>query len=69
MRLQYDKSADALYIYLGKGRIRKTIKAGKNILVDLDKGGRVIGVEFYQISRSVPAKALRSVSVELPVGV
>ncbi len=69
MRLQYDKRADALYIYLGKSRIKKTIKAGKNILVDLDKSGRVIGVEFYHISRSVPAKALRSVSVEFPVGV
>lgn len=67
MKIQYDKQADALYIYINKGRIKKTLKAGKNILVDLGEKDRVIGVEFYQISRSAPQEQLQSVSVELPV--
>lgn len=67
MKIQYDKQADALYIYIGKGRIKKTLKAGKNILVDLGGKDRVIGVEFYKISRSVQPEKLQSVSVELPV--
>lgn len=67
MKIQYDKQADALYIYLGKGRIKKTIKAGRNVLVDMGERDRIIGVEFYKISRSVPQKKLQSVSIELPV--
>ncbi|MEK9175189.1 MAG: DUF2283 domain-containing protein [Patescibacteria group bacterium] len=67
MKIQYDKQADALYIYLGTGRIKKTLKAGKNILVDVGDKDRVLGVEFYKISHSVPAKKLHHISVELPV--
>lgn len=65
MKIQYDKQAHALYIYLGEGRIKKTVKTGRNILVDLDARDRVVGVEFYKISRSVPKEKLRSISLEL----
>lgn len=67
MKIQYDKQADALYIYLGKGRVKKTVKTGKNMLVDFDAKDRVVGVEFYKISRSVPKKKLQSISLGLPV--
>ena len=67
MKIQYDKQADALYIYIGKGPIKKTLKAGGNILVDLGEKNRIVGVEFYKISRSAPQETLRSISVELPV--
>jgi len=67
MKIQYDKQADALYIYIGKGKIKKTIKAGKNALIDMGDKDRVIGVEFYKISHSTPKEKLQSVLVELPV--
>ncbi|KKT42036.1 hypothetical protein A2W54_03320 [Candidatus Giovannonibacteria bacterium RIFCSPHIGHO2_02_43_13] len=67
MKIQYDKQADALYIYIGKGKIKKTIKAGKNALIDMGDKDRVIGVEFYKISLSASKERLQSVSVELPV--
>jgi uncharacterized protein YuzE len=67
MKIQYDLKADALYIYLGEGCVRKTIKTGKNMLVDMGVGERVIGVEFYNVSHLVPQEQLQSVSVELPV--
>jgi len=66
MKIQYDKQADALYIYLGERRIKKTKRAGRNMLVDLDDKDRVVGVEFYQVSRSVPKEKLRHISLELP---
>ena len=65
MNIQYDKQADALYIYLNKGRIRKTMKAGKNILIDLGAKDRVLGVEFYKISKSVPSKTLKNLPFRL----
>ena len=67
MKIQYDKQADALYIYIGKGKIKKTVKAGKNTLIDLGEKDRVLGVEFYKISSSVSQEKLQSISVELPV--
>jgi len=67
MKIQYDKQADALYIYLTKGRVKKTSKVGKNVLVDYGEKDRLIGVEFYKISRSVSKGVLQSVSVELPI--
>lgn len=67
MKIQYDKQADALYIYIGKGRIKKTVRAGKNTLIDLGEKDRVLGVEFYKISRSAPQEKLQSISVELPI--
>ena len=68
MKIQYDKQADALYIYIGKGGVKKTVRAGKNVLVDLGSKDRVLGVEFYKISRSVPEKKLQSISFEMPLG-
>ena len=67
MKIQYDKQADALYIYIGKGKIKKTVKAGKNTLIDLGEKDRVLGVEFYKISRSVSQEKLQSISLELPI--
>lgn len=66
MKIQYDKQADALYIYLGGQRVKKTRRAGKNMLVDLDDKERVVGVEFYRVSRSVSKDKLRRISLELP---
>jgi len=67
MKIQYDKKADALYIYIGKGKIKKTLKAGKNALIDLGEKDRVVGVEFYKISRSLPKDKADALSIELPI--
>jgi len=67
MKIQYDKQADALYIYIGKGKVKKTVKAGKNTLIDFAEKDRVFGVEFYKISRSVSQEKLQSISLELPI--
>jgi len=66
MKVQYDKQADALYIYLAPGPVKKTVRGGRNVLVDLDEKNRIVGVEFYKISRSVPKEKLRNISIELP---
>jgi uncharacterized protein YuzE len=66
MKIKYDKQANALYITLSNGQIKRTIKSGENMLVDMDSKGRVVGVEFYDISKSVSPKNLQNVSVELP---
>ena len=51
MKIQYDKIADAMYVYLGfKKKIVKTIEINDSLLVDVDKKGEVIGIEILNVS-------------------
>lgn len=38
MKIQYDNVADAMYIYLKKGKVSKTAKMAGRLLVDLARG-------------------------------
>ena len=55
MRLKYDQSANALYIYLQEG---VTPAGGAEIdagtIVDLDDSGRVVGIELLNPARPWP---------------
>lgn len=47
--MTYDPEADAIYIYLGKGKIDHTEEAGP-FIYDVDDAGRVIGIEILGAS-------------------
>jgi uncharacterized protein YuzE len=53
MSMQYDKSVDALYITLKKGKFSKT-KEENGYLVDYDKQGYLLGVEILHYSKKAP---------------
>jgi uncharacterized protein YuzE len=53
MRIKYDKSVDALYITLKKGKVLKT-KEQSGYLVDYDKKGAILGLEILNYSKKVP---------------
>jgi uncharacterized protein YuzE len=67
MKITYDKIADAMYIYLRKGKVTKTIKVKNNLLIDLDKKGGVLGIEMLDVSRQIPKKEIGKISSEMPV--
>jgi len=67
MKISYDKMADALYIYLRKGKVAKTIKVTSRLLIDVDKRGNVLGIEMLDVSRQIPKKEIGVVSTEMPV--
>jgi len=67
MKISYDKMADALYIYLRKGKVAKTIKVTSRLLIDVDKKGNVLGIEMLDVSRQIPKKEIGVVSTEMPV--
>jgi len=46
MKFNYDKIADAAYLYLNKGKIKKTIEISDNVLLDVDTKGKIIGIEI-----------------------
>lgn len=66
MRIQYDKIADAMYVYLKKGRIFKTIKMKDRLIVDVDKAGKIIGLEILGVSSQIPKKEIGIIQMEMP---
>ena len=54
MKIEYDPDADAMYIRFKKGEIDRTQKIDKNTLIDLDKEGHLLGVEFLFVKETNP---------------
>lgn len=67
MKIQYDKTADAMYIYLKEGRVAKTIKVNNRLIIDVDKKGGVIGIEMLDVSKQIPKKEIGKIYTEIPV--
>ena len=62
MQIKIDKSADALYVKLKKGKIYKTKEQGV-YLADYDKKGNLLGFEVLNYSKTAPALEKKSVFV------
>jgi uncharacterized protein YuzE len=67
VKISYDKTADALYIYLKKGKVAKTKKITSRLLVDVDKKGGALGIEMLDVSHQIPKKEIGRVYSEMPV--
>ncbi len=67
MKIEYDKIADAMYIYLKKAKVFKTIKMQDRLIVDLDKKGNVIGIEVLEASSQMPKKSIKGLELNMPV--
>ena len=50
--MTYDPEADAVYIYLGRGKIDHTEEAG-TFIYDVDAEGRMIGIEILHASQAL----------------
>lgn len=66
MRITYDKQADAMYLYLARGRVKDTVEINPRVIVDVGERGKIIGVELLFVSEKMPRSALRSSTVRLP---
>ena len=62
MKFEYDKDADAAYIYLedsiADGEAEKTIELNDNIILDFDKNGKLLGIEILSASQVLLQKSL-----------
>lgn len=65
MKITYDKIADAMYIYLSKAKVFRTIKMNETCLVDIDKKGKVLGIEILSASSQISKKNLLASSVNI----
>ncbi|MBW2994464.1 DUF2283 domain-containing protein [Candidatus Woesearchaeota archaeon] len=64
MEINYDKTADALYIELRKGEFAENKKIDDFTIMDLDKDGNVLGIEFLEASKRIPQESLSQVNVK-----
>ncbi|MEK6850681.1 MAG: DUF2283 domain-containing protein [Nanoarchaeota archaeon] len=63
MRTEFDKEADAAYIYfkeIGNGEVAETISLNDSVNIDLDKNGKVLGIEILDASEHLPSSAFKS---------
>ena len=63
MRTEFDKDADAAYIYfkeIENGEVAETISLNDSVNVDLDKNGVVLGIEILDASEHLPSSAFKS---------
>lgn len=60
MKVTYDKQADAMYLYLSHGKVKKTVPVNDRVVVDVGDSGNVVGVELLFVSQGIPKAAFRS---------
>lgn len=46
MRAEYDRRADALYVYVVEGVVESTQEISPDLIVDLDANGQLVGIEL-----------------------
>ena len=53
VRVEYDEKADAMYIWLRKAKYDISEELAENVVIDLDKTGRIIGIEVLDASKNM----------------
>ncbi|OHB15820.1 MAG: hypothetical protein A2431_00990 [Candidatus Zambryskibacteria bacterium RIFOXYC1_FULL_39_10] len=67
MKIDYDKTADAVYIRIKTGVVKKTAKLSNLINADLDKNGKVLGVEILKASLKFSKKEKLQSVMNIPM--
>ena len=67
MDINFDQEADALYIQFQPGKAKETLKLRDGILIDIDKNGKLFGIEILDVSQRMPLQELGHLDIHLPV--
>jgi uncharacterized protein YuzE len=49
-KVVYDEKVDALYIDIAKGKVEESVEIGGNVIVDLDRNARIVGIELLNVN-------------------
>jgi uncharacterized protein YuzE len=64
MRLKVDKESDALYFRLNENAIVDSEEVRPGVILDFDKDGQVVGVEFLGVRARTSERELASLNFE-----
>ena len=68
MKISYDPKADALYIKVQDAGAARTRRVEDGLLVDLDGGNRLVGIEIIGMKGRIPIPELGRIILDLPLG-
>jgi len=64
MKIEYDRDADALYIYIQQTEVGKSIEISDGINIDLDFNGNLIGIEIIGATQRYSLSDIFNLSTE-----
>ncbi|MDD5163052.1 MAG: DUF2283 domain-containing protein [Candidatus ainarchaeum sp.] len=64
MRVKFDAKADAIYIRFSEEPYFESDEIKEGFILDLDKKGKVIGLEILDVSENLPKEAFQKISFE-----
>ena len=63
MKIEYDSEADALYIELSSEKPDGVVEIKEGVNIDVNKDGRIIGLEFLDASKKLPLESFYSYQI------
>ena len=63
LRINYDKTVDALNIALCTGAVSKTLEIAPEIYVDVDKKGRTLNIEIIGAKGKIGTRNLSAITI------
>ncbi len=67
MKITYDKEADAMYLNIARGKVKKTLAVNSRVIVDMGEKGKIVGIELLFVSEKMSKKSLRSDLAGMPI--
>lgn len=67
MKITYDKEADAMYLDIARGKVKKTLAVNSRVIVDIGEKGKIVGVELLFVSEKMSKESLHSALVRIPI--
>jgi len=64
MKITFDKEADAMYIEVSSEEFFSNKKMDKETILDLDKNGKIIGIELLNVSKRMNKDFLSDIRVQ-----
>ena len=68
MKIEYDKTTDALYIQLKEAYVDDNIDIEEGVSIDVDEKRHIVGIEILDASKNLSLKDIVNITIEnLPV--
>lgn len=68
MKIEYDREANALYVYFREVEVAKSKEVEEGVVVDLDAQGHIVGIEILDVSHRLTTQELVNVNIQnIPV--
>lgn len=61
VRVEYDSKVDAMYIWLRETKYEISEELAENVMIDLDKDGRIIGIEILDATKNLGKELMEKI--------